>query len=65
MKIELSNEEIHALIEWHDDWSQIDSTWDADLVADAARHRRRGDELWFLVTGSRRKPAGNPFSEPK
>jgi hypothetical protein len=62
MNVELSPEEVHALIEWHDGESEIANTWDADRIKDAHYHAVRADQLYFMLTGAHRKQS-NP--QPK
>jgi len=54
--VELTNEEIHALIEWHDTEAAF-GVGSEDEIENRKRSRARADELWFLITGSRRKHA--------
>jgi len=57
MNVELSPEEVHALIEWHDGEAEIANTWDRDHVEEAREHKKRADELFFMLTGAKRKQA--------
>jgi hypothetical protein len=62
---DLSHQEVHALIEWHDSEAQIANSFDADHVADTKRHAERANDLYFMLTGAHRRFAfqANPIGK--
>jgi hypothetical protein len=61
MKVELSPEEVHALIEFHDDqagWSVMNES----EVEDRKRSKARADDLYFMLTGAKRKSQSTSFA---
>jgi hypothetical protein len=57
MNVDLSPEEVYALIAWHEDEAEgHEETWDADYREEGRRHIARADELFFMLTGATRKP---------
>jgi hypothetical protein len=65
LNFDLSPEEVHALIEWHDGESEIANSWDAHHIEDARRHKKRADQLYFMLTGAKRKQSKPAEEEPE